>query len=125
VQRLVQIAANAVALWITALIVPGIEFDPGPGRWWYILVVALAFGVLNTFLRPILRVLTLPITILTLGLFLLVINALMLMLTSAISAELQLGFSVADFWAALLGAIVVAFVGLIASFALGSARRLL
>jgi putative membrane protein len=124
-QRLVQIAANAVALWVTALIVPGIDFDPPPGEWWKILVVALAFGLLNTFLRPILQILTLPITFMTLGLFLLVINALMLMLTSAISAELALGFAVADFWAALLGAIVVAVVGLILSLFLGSARRLL
>jgi putative membrane protein len=125
VERLVQVGANAVALWVTALIVPGIDFDPPPGEWWKILLVALAFGLLNTFLRPVLRILTLPITIVTLGLFLLVINALMLLLTSAISAELRLGFAVADFWAALLGAIVVAFVGLIASIALGSARRLL
>jgi putative membrane protein len=125
VERLIQVGVNAVALWVTAQIVPGIDFSPPAGEWWKILVVALAFGLLNTFLRPILRILTLPITIVTLGLFLLVINALMLLLTSAISAELNLGFSVADFWAALLGAIVVAFVGLILSFALGGARRLL
>lgn len=118
-QRLVQIAVNAAALWVATVIVPGIDFV---GEWWKLLIVALAFSLVNTFVKPILRILTLPISMLTLGLFLLVINALMLLLVSAISSELALGFTVADFWAAFLGAIVVAIVGLLLSMFLAAGR---
>jgi putative membrane protein len=122
VDRVIQLLINAAALWVAELLVPGITFS---GEWWMLLVVAFIFGLVNTFVRPVLRILTLPVTILTLGLFLIVINALMLLLTSAISQELALHFRVADFWAALLGAIVVAIVGLLVSLALAPVRRML
>jgi putative membrane protein len=77
----------------------------------------------NTFVRPILQIFTLPITFMTLGLFLIVINALMLLLTGAISTELDLGFVVPDFLAALLGAIVISLVGFVLSMVIGTARR--
>jgi putative membrane protein len=118
-KRLAQIAVNAAALWVATQIVPGISFT---GEWWKLLIVALAFSLVNTYIKPILRILTLPISILTMGLFLLVINALMLLLVSAISSELSLGFTVADFGAAFLGAIVVALVGLLLSVVLGATR---
>ncbi len=117
--RLIQILVNAAALWVATLIVPGITFT---GEWWKLILVAVAFSLLNTYLRPILRILTFPITMLTLGLFLLIINAGMLLLTSAVSDQLQLGFEVADFWAALLGAIVVAIVGFLLSLTVGAGR---
>lgn len=116
--RLLQILVNAAALWVAVLITP-LEFL---GEWWKLLLVALIFSLVNSFIRPILRIITLPITILTVGLFLLVINALMLMLTGAVSAELDLGFVVPDFLAALLGAIVVAVVGLVLSVVVGGLR---
>lgn len=75
-----------------------------------ILGVALVFGVVNAFVRPVAKVLTFPIVILTLGLFLLVINGFMLWLTSALSDALNLGFHVAGFMAAFLGALVVSIV---------------
>ncbi len=118
--RLLQILVNAAALWVAVQIVPGISFSGD--QWWKLLVVALAFSLLNTYLRPILRILAIPITLMTFGLFLLVINALMLLLTSAISRELNLGFLVSDFGAALLGAIVVAVVGLLLSMIVGTGR---
>jgi putative membrane protein len=77
----------------------------------------------NTFVRPILQIFTLPITLMTLGLFLLVINALMLLLTDLISDELALGLVVGDFFAALLGAIVISLVGFVLSMVIGTARR--
>ena len=117
--RLVQILVNAAALWVAVQIVPGITFS---GEWWKLLLVAIAFSLLNTYLRPILRILSIPLTLMTFGLFLLVINALMLLLTSAISRQLHLGFAVHDFGAALLGAIVVAIVGLLLSVVIGSGR---
>jgi putative membrane protein len=118
-KRLAQIAVNAAALWVATQIVPGISFT---GEWWKLLLVALAFSLVNTYIKPILRILTLPISLMTMGLFLLVINALMLLLVSAISRELSLGFTVADFGAAFLGAIVVALVGLLLSVVLGATR---
>jgi putative membrane protein len=118
--RLIQILVNAAALWVAVQIVPGIRFTAD--EWWKLLLVAVAFSLLNTYLRPILRILSIPITLMTFGLFLLVINALMLLLTSAISDQLQLGFRVDDFLAALLGAIVVAIVGFILSLIIGTGR---
>jgi putative membrane protein len=80
------------------------------GGWMPILGVALVFGVVNAFIRPIAKILTFPIVILTLGLFLLVINGFMLWLTSALSDALNLGFHVEGFGAAFLGALVVSIV---------------
>jgi len=118
-ERIIQILINAGALYAADLLIDGISFV---GEWWKFLLVALAFSLLNTYLRPILRILTLPITLVTMGIFLLIINAAMLMLTSAISEQLQLGFSVADFGAAFLGAIVVSIVGWILSMVIGAGR---
>jgi putative membrane protein len=117
--RLLQILVNAGALYAAVYVVGGITFD---GEWWKLLLVALAFSLLNTYLRPILRILTLPISVLTMGIFLLVINAGMLLLTAAISDQLGLGFAVADFGSAFLGAIVVAIVGWILSMVVGAGR---
>jgi putative membrane protein len=123
VDRIIQLLINAAALYVAVWLVPGLEFDFGPAdAWWKFLLVAFVFGLVNTFLRPILRIFTLPITIMTLGLFLLVINALMLLLTGAISAELDLGLTVADFLAAFLGSIVISIVGFILSMVIGTTR---
>jgi putative membrane protein len=117
--KVIQILINAGALYVADFLIGGITFV---GEWWKFLLVALAFSLLNTYVRPILRILTLPISVITLGIFLLVINAAMLLLTSAISDQLTLGFHVADFGAAFLGAIVVAVVGWILSIVIGAAR---
>lgn len=121
--RIVQLLINAAALYVAVLIVPNLDFSFEPeGAWLKFLLVAAIFGLVNTFLRPILRILTLPITIMTLGLFMLVINALMLLLTGAISNELDLGLTVADFLAALLGSIVISLVGFVLSMVIGTGR---
>lgn len=117
--RLIQILVNAAALWVAVQLVDGISFN---GEWWKLLIVALAFSLLNTYLRPILRILSIPLTIITFGIFLLVINALMLLLTSAISGALNLEFHVDGFGAAFLGAIVVAIVGFLLSILIGTGR---
>jgi len=117
--RVLQILINAGALYAAEFLIDGITFS---GEWWKFLLVALAFSLLNTYVRPILRILTLPISVITLGIFLIVINAAMLLLTSAISDQLSLGFHVADFAAAFLGAIVVAIVGWLLSMAVGAGR---
>jgi putative membrane protein len=123
VDRIVQLLINAAALFAAVSIVPGLDFAFEPeNAWLKFLLVALIFGLVNTFVRPILRILTFPITMMTLGLFLIVINALMLLLTDAISDELALGLSVADFFAALLGAIVMGIVGLLLSMVVRTGR---
>jgi len=117
--QLIQIAINAIALYVAVLLVRGLEFH---GEWWKFVLVAVAFSLVNTYLRPILRIVTLPISILTLGIFLLIINAFMILLVGAVSVQLQLGFTVADFGPALLGAIVVAVVRFILAVTLSPAR---
>ncbi len=124
--RAVQLLINAGALYVAVLLVPNLDFAFEPELAWVkFLLVAFIFGLVNTFVRPVLRVLTLPITLMTLGIFLVIINALMLLLTGAISAELDLGLTVGDFLAALLGAIVIGVVGFVLSLVVGTTRRVL
>jgi putative membrane protein len=109
---------NAIALLAVAYLYPGVQVQD----WKAAAIAALVLGLVNTLIKPILVVLTLPVTVITLGLFLLVINALMLMLTGAISEQLGLGLVVDDFWAALLGSIVISIVGWILSMVVGASR---
>jgi putative membrane protein len=94
-------------LWVATRIVPGVSYT---GGWMPLIGVAFIFGAVNAFVRPIAKILTFPIVILTLGLFLLVINGSMLWLTSALSDAMNLGFHVQGFLAAFLGALVVSIV---------------
>ena len=104
---IVSTLVNAAALWVATRIVPGVEYT---GGWLPMLGVAVLFGVLNTFIGRIAKLLALPLIIVTLGLFLLVINGWLLWLTSALSNALGLGFSVQGFWPAFWGALVVSVV---------------
>jgi len=106
----VRLLVNAAALWVATSLVPGVTYS---GGWVPFLGVALVFGFVNAFIRPVAKILTFPVILLTLGLFSLVINALMLWLTSALSAPLDLGFHVSGFWAAFFGALVVSIVGML------------
>lgn len=111
---LFRVLANAVALWVASLIVPGIVFGSGSeplNTAITIAAVGLVFGLLNAVLRPILFVLTLPALILTLGLFTFVLNAIMLSLTPWAASGLGLAFEVQDFWwDAIFGALIVSIV---------------
>lgn len=121
--RVLQILVNAGALYVAVWLVPGLDFDMSSDDWWWkFLLLAVAFSLINSYIRPVLRILTFPISIVTLGLFLLVINALMLMLTGAISEQLGLGLTVADFWAALLGSLVISLAGWLLSMVVGASR---
>ena len=111
---------NAVALLVAAWLVPGIRLgaaghQPDGHDWMMLVLVALVFGVVNAFIRPIVILLSLPLEILTLGLFTFVVNALMLLLTSAIAQRLALGFHVDTFWHAFLGALVISVVSFVLS----------
>ena len=104
---LVRLLVNAAALWVATRLVPGVSYDGGALP---LLGVALVFGVVNAFLRPVAKILTFPLIIVTLGIFALVINGLMLWLTSSLSSGLGLGFRVSGFWAAFWGGLVVSVV---------------
>lgn len=115
-----RLLINAAALWAATRFVSGISFD---GDWRLLFVVALVFGVLNTLVRPVLKLLTLPFLIVTLGLFIFVLNAFMLWLTGAISDAAGLGFHVAGFRAAFLGGLVVTVVSFVLSLIAGPDRN--
>jgi putative membrane protein len=110
---LLRILINAAALWVAASVVDGIHAG-GAGS---ILAVAVVFGVVNAFVRPLLKLLSCPIIFLTLGLFTLVLNALMLMLTAWVGKQLGIDFAVAGFWpSAFLGALIVSVVSTVLSW---------
>jgi putative membrane protein len=111
VALLLRLIINAIALYAATVVgIPGLRFD---GDWKTLVVVALIFGLVNALVRPLLTVLTCPLMILTLGLFTFVINALMLALTGWIAQQLNLGFLVDGFWAALVGSIVISIVSFV------------
>jgi len=113
---LLRLLINAAALWVAILLVDGIEHR---GSWWSLLFVALVFGLLNASIRPLLKLLSLPIIILTLGLFIFVINALMLLLTGWVSGQLNLGFYVNGFWDAFFGGLIISVVSFLLSLFTG------
>ena len=110
---------NAAALWVAAYFLTGLDFD---GTIAQLLLVAAVFGIVNSLLRPLLTVLTCPLIVLTLGIFTLVINALMLLVTGWLSTRWGLGFTVSGFWPAFWGGLVVGLVSLLLSLMFGPSR---
>ena len=117
---IIRLLASAVALAVAAGLVDGISVGPGTNREraLTLLGVAIIFGLVNAIVRPILRLLTLPLVVLTLGLFLLVLNALMLLLTEWIAKQFDLAFQVDGFWSALLGALIITVVSFLINIVL-------
>ena len=109
---IIRLLINAVALWVATLVVDGIDVDATTtgGEVLIIVLVAAIFGVVNLFVKPIVKLLSLPLYILTLGLFTFVVNALMLLLTSWLAGLLDIPFNVDGFWDAVLGALVISVV---------------
>ena len=111
---IVRVLVTAAALAVAAWLIDGIRFtgprqgmDEVQEKILPLLLVALMFSLINSFVRPILTILSIPFIIVTLGLFLLVINAGMLLLTSELADALDIGFRVTSFWPAVGGAIVI------------------
>ena len=117
---LIRLLITAVALWAAVELIPGIEHS---GPWLNLVGVALVFGIVNAVIRPLLLMLTCPLVLLTLGLFIFVLNALMLMLTGALSNALGLGFTVDGFLPALLGGLVVGLVSTALNIIVGDRER--
>jgi putative membrane protein len=121
---------NAVALAVAAQVFDGIGFDGAStgadelqDKLWPLLFVALILGVVTAFVSPVLKLLSFPFIILTLGLFLLVINALMLLFTEWLAGLFDIDFYVNGFWTAVGGAIVITIVTWIVGLVLGDARE--
>ena len=112
---LVRFLASAAALAVATWLVPGITVEKPDltSEVITILIVAAIFGVVNTIVKPVIKFFSIPAIFLTLGLFLLVINAMMLLVTSSLSRSLGLGFTVRGFVPALLGAVVVSITSLV------------
>ena len=109
-QAFIKWVMNTIAIILAVKFVPGIVYS---GEWWGILIVGMIFGLVNTVIRPLVKLFTFPLLILTLGLFTFIINAMMLSLTSWLSESLQLGFRVEGFKPAFWGALVISIVSLV------------
>jgi putative membrane protein len=106
---LFRLVVNVLALGLAVWLFDGITLtgENDTDRFLQLLVVGVIFGLVTSFIRPIVNIVSIPLIVLTLGLMLLVVNALMLMLTSWIAGKLDLGFHVDGFWVALGGSIVI------------------
>jgi putative membrane protein len=115
-----RLLVGAVALAVAAWLIDGISVGPGTTgeRVITLLVVAVIFGLVNAIVRPIVRLFTLPLFVITLGLFTFVVNALMLLLTAWIGDQFDVAFEVDGFWAALLGALVISVVSFVLNLVL-------
>ena len=123
------LATTAVAVAVATLLIDGIYFtgpthgqDEIEHKLVPLLVVALILGVITSFVKPVLTILSIPFIILTLGLFLLVINAALLKLTSWVADQLDVGFHVEGFWPAVGGAVVITVVTWIVDGLIGDSR---
>ena len=109
-----RLVVTAIAIWVASALMDTIEVkapeDNTVGKILVLLGIAAVFTVVNAFVKPIVKLLSLPLVILTLGLFLLVINALMLLLTAKITDAFTYGLDVSGFWSAVGGSIIIAVV---------------
>jgi putative membrane protein len=112
VKFVIRTAITAIAVWIASLLVDGIQVtaDSGWRQALTLIGVAVIIGLVNSLLKPIVKVIGCPLYVLTLGLFAFVVNALLFQLTSWIAGKLSLPFHVDGFWSAFWGAIIVSFV---------------
>jgi putative membrane protein len=115
-QFVLRLLVTAAALWVAVSLVPGITYT---GPWHHLLGVALVFGVVNAIVRPIILSLTCPLVLLTLGLFIFVLNGLMLWLTGALSTALGINFQVAGLLPAIIGGLIVGIVSTVLNLFVG------
>ncbi len=107
---------NALSIGVAIKLVDGITFT---GAWWKMIIIGMIFGIVNALLKPLMMFFTFPLIILTLGLFTLVVNAVMLILTVKLSGPFNLGLQINGFWAAFWGALIVSLVSMFLSWITG------
>ncbi|GLY26954.1 phage holin family protein [Kineosporia sp. NBRC 101731] len=118
---LIKVLVNAVAIWVATAVVPGVSVsgDGASRTALTLLVVGAIFGVVNAIIKPVVKLFSLPFYILTLGLFAFVVNALMLELVAWLSDQLNISFTIDDFfWSAIGAAVVVTFVSMVLNLVL-------
>lgn len=128
IDLLVKILINAVGVYVAVLVVPQIVFPAADdllklqGNWWQVIAVAVILALINSYLKPILKILSFPITLLTMGLFALVLNALLLLLVAFIADMANIDFAIGgfppnftadSFVGAFLGSIVISLVSIV------------
>jgi putative membrane protein len=111
-----RLVITGLGLWVAESIVPGVQID----GWGNLVVAALLLGIVNAVIRPIILILTLPLTVLTLGLFILVVNG----ISVGLVAWLMPGFTLSGLWAAMLASIVVGLTSWVASAFVGGSGRI-
>jgi len=118
---LIRLVASAIALAVATAVLPGIELQTASteSKVLTLLAVALIFGVVNAVLKPIIKTVGCAVYVLTLGLIALVVNALLLWLTSWVAGKLRLPFHITGFWAAFWGAIIISLVGWLLGILIG------
>lgn len=110
---------NALSIMAAVRFVDGITFT---GPWWKMILIGAVFGIVNALIKPVVQFLTLPLIVVTLGLFTIIVNAMMLALTAALSTPLNLGLHISGFWPALWGALIVSIVSMVLSCLTGVQR---
>lgn len=122
---LLRVVINAVAIWLATLVLSGLEVVGGGDTTTTVivfLVVALVFGIVNAVVKPLVKLLALPLYVLTLGLFTVIVNAAMLWLTSWLSQQTEYGLRIDNFGTAVLGALIISVVSFVLSVALKNKR---
>jgi len=113
---LLRIMINALSIAAAVKLVDGIIFT---GRWWKMIIIGAVFGIVNSLIKPVITLFTFPLIILTLGLFTLIVNTLMLIITVELSEPLRLGLQINGFWPAFKGALIISIVSLLLSWLTG------
>ncbi|NCT91488.1 phage holin family protein [Cellulomonas sp. APG4] len=122
---LLRVIINAAAIWLATVMLSGLEVIGGDDTATTVivfLVLALVFGLVNAIVKPVVKLLSLPLYILTLGLFTLVVNALMLMLTAWLSEQTDYGLRIDNFGTAVLGALIISIASFLLSVVIPGAR---
>jgi len=124
-RTLLRLVASAAALAVATFLLSGITLTAASTerKILALLIVALIFGVLNSLVKPIFTLVSAPLVLVTLGLFLIVINALMLLLTSWVAEKVNLGWQVDGFWTAVIGAVIVSVVSFVLNAFVPSSRK--
>lgn len=113
---ILRIMINAFSIAVAVKVVDGIVFT---GEWWKMIIIGAVFGIVNAFIKPLVTFFTIPLIILTLGLFTLIVNTLMLLLTESLSVPLELGLVIQGFWPAFKGALIISIVSMFLSWITG------
>jgi len=113
---ILRIMINALSIAAAAKLVDGITFT---GEWWKMIIIGAVFGIVNSLIKPFVKLFTFPLIILTLGLFTLIVNTLMLTITVELSEPLRLGLQINGFWSAFKGALIISIVSLLLSWLTG------